>query len=71
MAEEVMIGASLVLVTVMVKVSVAVALLPSVAVTFTSMAPTSPLAGVPLKVRVLASKLIQLGRALSLDRVAV
>ena len=65
------VGASLVVVTVMVKVSVAVALLPSVAVTFTSMAPTSPLAGVPLKVRVLVSKLSQLGKALPSDKVAV
>ena len=58
------VGASLVLVTVMVKVSDTVPPLPSLAVTVTLTGPTSPLAGVPLKVRVLASKLSQAGSVL-------
>ena len=44
---------------------------PSVAVTRTVIAPTSPLAGVPEKVRVAASKLSQAGSAEPSARVAV
>ena len=64
------VGASLVLVTVILNVSVTVALPGSVAVTLTAMTPTSPLTGVPLNVRVAASKLSQAGNALPFDNVA-
>ena len=46
------VGASLVLVTMRLKVSETEALDPSVAVTLTPMVPTSELVGVPVKVRV-------------------
>ena len=48
------VGASLVLVTTMVNVGVPVALAASVTVTVTLCEPTSPLAGVPARVAVLA-----------------
>jgi len=70
-AMAVAVGASLVLTTVSVKLLDALALLPSVAVTFTVMAPTSPLAGVPLKVRVATLKLSQPGSAEPLASVAL
>ena len=44
-------------------VSVTVPPLPSLAVTLMLMVPTSPLAGLPLKVRVAALKLNQAGKA--------
>ena len=59
------------LVTVILNVSVIAALPLSVAVTFTSIAPTFALSGVPLNVRVSASKESQDGSALSSERVAV
>ena len=65
------VGASLVLATVTVNSSLTEALLPSVAVTLTVIVPTSPLAGVPLKVRVAGLKLSQLGSALPFDSVAL
>ena len=65
------VGASLVLVTVILKVSATVALLPSVAVTLTARTPTFALSGVPLKVRVSASKESQDGSALPSESVAV
>jgi hypothetical protein len=55
------VGASLVLFTVRTKLSLALAPLPSVAVTVIVALPTSALAGVPVKVRVAASKASQLG----------
>ncbi len=55
----------------MVKVSLAVPPLPSLAVTRISRLPTSPLTGVPLKVRAAASKLSQLGKAGPSAKVAV
>ncbi len=58
------VGASLTFVTVSTNESVAVALLPSLAVTVIVSVPTSALAGVPLKVRVAALKLSQLGSVL-------
>ena len=64
------VGASLLLATVMAKVSLAERL-PSEVVTVTLTVPTSPLRGVPETVRVAALKLSQLGRALPLARVAV
>ena len=57
-------GASFVFVTVIVKSSLAAAPLPSVQVVLTATVPTSPLAGVPLYVRVLAVNVIQPGNAL-------
>ena len=54
-------GASLLLATVSEKSLLALAPEPSVAVTRTFTAPTSPLSGVPVKVPVLALKLSQLG----------
>ncbi len=56
-------GTSLVSATVRVKLSVTVPPLPSLAVTSMVIIPTSPSAGVPLKVRVTASKLSQAGNA--------
>jgi hypothetical protein len=58
------VGASLVLFTVRTKLSLALAPLPSVAVTVIVALPTSALAGVPVKVRVAASKASQLGSVL-------
>ena len=58
------VGASFTFVTVSTKESLAVALLPSFAVTVIVSAPTSALTGVPLKVRVAALKLSQLGSVL-------
>src|SRR5258705_13888650 len=68
--EEVMTGASLVLLTVTVKSWDAVAPAVSVAVTRISRLPTSPLSGVPEKVLVAGSKLSQAGSGLPLARVA-
>ena len=65
------VGASLVLVTVRLKVSDTEALDPSVAVTLTAMVPTSELVGVPVKVRVEALKDNQEGSDDPLDKVAV
>jgi hypothetical protein len=65
------VGASLVFDTVRRNSSLANAFEPSVAVTLTSMAPTSALVGVPLKVRVAVLKLSQLGSAAPLASVAV
>ena len=59
-------GTSLTLPTTRSKLSLAVAPLPSVAVTVMVTVPTSALAGVPLKVRVAASKFSQPGNALVL-----
>ncbi|MNO79187.1 hypothetical protein D3C76_703490 [compost metagenome] len=64
-------GASLVLPMVRVKLLLAVALLPSVAVTFTLRLPTSPLPGVPLNMRLNGSKLNQLGNGSPLARLAL
>ena len=64
------VGASLVLVTVRLKVSETVAD-PSLAVTFTAMVPTSEFVGVPEKVRVEALKESHEGREDPLDNVAV
>ena len=55
------VGASLVLAATMLKVSLTEPPLPSSAVTSMFSVPTSPLSGVPLKVRVAASKLSQAG----------
>ena len=60
----------MVLFTVRVKVSEILAALPSVAVTLMSIVPTSPLAGVPLKLRVAPSKPSHPGRALLSANVA-
>ena len=65
------VGASFVLVMVIVNVSDTLSKLLSVAVIITSIAPTSPLSGVPEKVLVAASKLSQEGRLAPLDREAV
>ena len=65
------VGASLVLVTVILNVSETEALDPSVAVTLTAIVPTSELVGVPVKVRVEALKDNQEGREDPLDNVAV
>ena len=64
-------GSSLVLATEITKVSLTAALELSVAVTLMEMEPTSPLRGVPEKVRVLALKLSQEGREVPSARVAV
>ena len=56
--------------TVRLNVSNTTALPASVAETLTAMTPTSPLTGVPLNVRVAASKLSQAGNALPFDSVA-
>ena len=64
------IGASFTGVIVKVKISEALSE-PSDAVTITSTAPLKFNGGVPLKVCVLASKVIQLGNAAPLDRVAL
>ena len=66
-----MLGASLVFATVILNVSEPVALLPSVAVTLTATTPTFALSGVPLNVRVSASKESQDGKALPSESVAV
>ena len=58
------IGASLVLATVIRKLSVTVALLLSLAVTVTSTMPTFAFVGVPENVRVAGVKVSQLGKAL-------
>ena len=60
-------GASFTFATTMSKVSLTVALLESVAVTFTESVPTSAFAGVPAKVRVFAVNTSQVGRAESSD----
>jgi hypothetical protein len=65
------VGASLTLETVRRNSSLAKAFEPSVAVTLMSIAPTSALVGVPLKVRVAVLKLSQLGSAAPLASVAV
>ena len=65
------VGASLVLVTVSVKLSSTDRLPRSAALTLTLIVPTSPLAGVPLKVRVAALKLSQVGSALPSASVAL
>ena len=65
------VGASFTLSTVSVKLPLVCAPEPSVAVTRTSIAPTSALAGVPLKLRVAALKLSQLGKAAPSASVAV
>ena len=59
------------LVTVILNVSVIAALPLSVVVTFTSIAPTFALSGVPLNVRVSALKESQDGKALPSESVAV
>ena len=64
------VGASFVLVTVILKVSETVAE-PSLAVTFTAMVPTSELVGVPEKVRVEALNESHEGRDDPLDNVEV
>ena len=64
------VGASLVLVTVILNVSDTVAD-PSLAVTFTAMVPTSEFVGVPEKVRVEALNESQEGSDEPLDNVAV
>jgi hypothetical protein len=64
------VGASLTLDTVRRNSSLAKALELSVAVTLMSMAPTSALAGVPLKVRVAGSNASHDGSAAPLARVA-
>ena len=61
-----MVGASLVLATLMVNVSVAVAPAASVAVITTELEPTSPLAGVPASTPVDAVKVSQLGTVVPL-----
>ena len=65
------VGALLTLPTVIAKVSLTVAPSVSVAVTWMFKLPTSPLPGVPLKVRVAASKVNQVGNGLPSDSVAV
>ena len=65
------VGASLVLATAMLKVLVTEPPLPSSAATSMLTVPTSPLVGVPLKVRVAASKFSQLGSATPPVRSAV
>src|SRR5207342_3041170 len=65
-----MTGASLVLPTTMLNVS-DTGSAPSLAVTFTASVPTSPLPGVPLKVRVAAVNVSQLGNVLPSPLVAV
>src|SRR6478672_2551012 len=65
-----MTGGSLVLPTVILKVSEIDALLPSVAVTFTTIVPTSMFAGVPENVRVVALNDSQLGNALPFESAA-
>ncbi len=67
----VVVGASLVLATVRVKVESAVAPALSVAVTLTLISPTSSLAGVPLKVPVEASNVSHAGIAVPSERVAL
>ncbi|MNN77912.1 hypothetical protein D3C81_1944170 [compost metagenome] len=64
------VGASLVLATLRVKRTSAVAP-PSLTRTRTSIAPTSPFAGVPLKVRVAGSNVSQAGNGSPLARVAL
>ena len=64
------VGASLVLVTVILKVSETEAV-PSLAVTFTAMVPTSELVGVPENVRVEVLKESHDGREDPFDKVAV
>jgi hypothetical protein len=64
------VGASLVLATVRRNSSLAKVPEPSVAVTLMSMAPTSALAGVPLKVRVAGSNASHGGSAAPLAKVA-
>ena len=68
--DEATTGVSFVFATVSVNVSLAAAKLLSAAVTVTSIAPTSPLAGVPLRVPV-DEILNHEGRALPLFSVAV
>ena len=65
------VGASLVLATLMAKVSLMSIPATSVAITCTLMEPTSAFNGVPLKVWVAASKLSQVGRAEPSLKVAV
>ena len=65
------VGTSFVLATVSVKLPLACAPAASAAVTLISTRPTSPLAGVPLKVRVVASKASQVGSGEPSARVAV
>ena len=65
------VGASAVLLTVILKVSVMAARPLSVAVTITSIAPTSPFKGVPLKVLEAALNDNQDGSVLPSERVAV
>ena len=65
------VGASLMLATVTLKVSKASAPALSVTVTTTSRVPTSPLAGVPVKVRVAASNFSHAGKAAPLASLAV
>jgi len=64
------VGASLMFSTVSANVLLMLAPAASVAVTLTEIVPTSPFAGVPVKVRVVASKLSQAGRALPFASVA-
>ena len=64
------VGASLVLVTVILNVSETVAD-PSLAVTFTAIVPTSELVGVPANEFVSESKISQEGREDPFDNVAV
>ncbi|MNY52652.1 hypothetical protein D3C86_1883420 [compost metagenome] len=64
-------GASLVLSMVRVKLLLAVALPPSVAVTLTLRLPTSPLPGVPLKLPLAGSKRSQPGNGSPLARLAL
>ena len=64
------VGASLVLATVKVKVLVATRPDLSLAMTLMLIAPTSLLVGVPLKVRVAASKVNQVGKGLPFSKVA-
>ena len=63
-------GAPLTLATVITKSSLIAALLPSVAVTRTVIAPISPLAGVPENVRVAALKVSHVGNGSPLASVA-
>ena len=65
------VGRSLLLSTVMRNSSDAVAPARSVAVTLTSITPTSAFSGVPRKARLMASKLSQDGSAAPLLRVAL
>ena len=65
------VGKSLVLATTMSKVSLTVPPWPSLAVTFTCRVPTSAFSGVPLNLRVVASKLSQLGNAEPSSNVAL